>query len=105
MNIDARKVNLDKLPKELGIPLQPDEQKALKTFLYQQLKYKEGSTYGICVFYSFLWIVLGAQPVSMDKDNIKLVNQDNYVVCEKSDGVRYFLLILQVLLILYLIHA
>lgn len=54
MNIDARKVNLDKLPKDLGIPLQPDEQKALKTFLYQQLKYKEGSTYGICVFYSFL---------------------------------------------------
>ena len=49
--------------------------------------------------------MLGAQPVSMDKDNIKLVNQDNYVVCEKSDGVRYFLLILQVLLILYLIHA
>ena len=50
MNIDARKVNLDKLPKELAIPLHPDEQKALKTFLYQQLKYKEGSTYGICVF-------------------------------------------------------
>lgn len=39
-------------------------------------------------------IFIGAHPVSMDKENISLLRQHKYFICEKSDGVRYFLIIL-----------
>ena len=39
-------------------------------------------------------IFIGAHPVSMDKENMSLLSQHKYLICEKSDGVRYFLMIL-----------
>lgn len=39
-------------------------------------------------------LFIGAHPVSMDKETMSLLSQHKYVICEKSDGVRYFLIIL-----------
>ncbi|KAK8806834.1 hypothetical protein WA588_005634 [Blastocystis sp. NMH] len=35
----------------------------------------------------------GSQPVSMDRENVKYLSKLKYCVCEKTDGVRYMLLI------------
>ncbi len=41
---------------------------------------------------------IGSQPVSMDRENVKFISKIEYCVCEKTDGVRYMLLIWQVIL-------
>lgn len=38
----------------------------------------------------------GSQPVSMDRENVKYLSKLKYCVCEKTDGVRYMLLIWKV---------
>lgn len=40
--------------------------------------------------------ILGSQPVSMDRENMKYLSKIDYCVCEKTDGVRYLLLIYNV---------
>lgn len=39
----------------------------------------------------------GSHPVSITRSNMKLLENNEYVVTEKSDGVRYLLLLLNVL--------
>ena len=34
----------------------------------------------------------GAQPVSFQQDNIYMIQQNKFLVCEKTDGLRYFLI-------------
>lgn len=36
---------------------------------------------------------LGSQPVSMNRENLNFLSYLDYCVCEKTDGVRYLLLI------------
>ena len=37
--------------------------------------------------------ILGSQPVSMNRENMNYLSYIDYCVCEKTDGVRYLLLI------------
>ena len=37
---------------------------------------------------------IGGHPITMDRTNMENIIKDEYLVCEKTDGVRYFLLIL-----------
>lgn len=37
---------------------------------------------------------IGTHPISLDRRNIHNLKENNYVVCEKTDGVRYLLIIL-----------
>ena len=37
--------------------------------------------------------ILGSQPVSMNRENMNFLSYIDYCVCEKTDGVRYLLLI------------
>jgi len=39
-------------------------------------------------------IFIGAHPISMNRTNIDNIIKDDFLVCEKTDGIRYFLLIL-----------
>ena len=50
-----------------------------------------------------MYDMVGAQPVSMDRENMKLLSKLDYCVCEKTDGVRYMLLIWNVLWSEYLL--
>lgn len=36
----------------------------------------------------------GAQPVSLDRDNLQLIGKNDYLVSWKADGTRYMLLAL-----------
>lgn len=48
------------------------------------------------IFHRRLGKCVGSQPVSMDRENVKFLSKIDYCVCEKTDGVRYILLIWQV---------
>lgn len=37
---------------------------------------------------------IGAHPISLNRSNLNNLFQDDYLICEKTDGVRYFLLFL-----------
>ncbi|KAK8790972.1 hypothetical protein WA158_005603 [Blastocystis sp. Blastoise] len=80
MELDVLNINLDILPSEMG-KLMPKETAGS----FQK---------GICEFCFMKDKVAfpGSQPVSMSKKNWGLIKKDEYVVCEKSDGVRYLLL-------------
>lgn len=53
------------------------------------------TSFQVC-FHGRLGKYVGSQPVSMDRENVKFLSKIDYCVCEKTDGVRYILLIWQV---------
>ncbi|KAL3536484.1 hypothetical protein ACH5RR_004945 [Cinchona calisaya] len=69
----------------LGDGIPPDQQEALRQFVYQSLKL----SVGVKGFSQFP----GSHPVSLNSENVKLLRQRYYYATWKADGTRYMMLI------------
>ncbi|KAI8824071.1 mRNA capping enzyme, catalytic domain-containing protein [Fimicolochytrium jonesii] len=70
------------LPDAIGRPVLAEYAQELRLKVQQLLKYRNNT-------------FPGAQPVALTTKNIQALEREDYFVCEKSDGVRYLMLLMQ----------
>ncbi|KAI8906190.1 mRNA capping enzyme, catalytic domain-containing protein [Powellomyces hirtus] len=69
------------LPSKIGIAVQQDYANDLRHKIKDLLGYKNDG-------------FPGAQPVALTRDHLQSLEREDYYVCEKSDGVRYLMLLM-----------
>ncbi|TPX53952.1 hypothetical protein PhCBS80983_g06090 [Powellomyces hirtus] len=69
------------LPSKVGIAVQQDYANDLRHKIKDLLGYKNDG-------------FPGAQPVALTRDHLQSLEREDYYVCEKSDGVRYLMLLM-----------